>query len=127
MFMGFALFGVSMPVFLIGLLGQYIFSFKLGWLPVTGYETWKQMLMPAIVLGWNSAGTIARLTRSNLLETMKNDYIRTARAKGLKETAVVTGHALKNSMLPVITIMAIQIASLLSGAVITESILEFQE
>lgn len=122
MFMGFALFGVSMPVFLIGLLAQYIFSFKLGWLPVTGYETWKQLLMPSIVLGWNSAGTIARLTRSNLLEAMKNDYIRTARAKGLKESAVVTGHALKNSMLPVITIMAIQVASLLSGAVLTESI-----
>jgi peptide/nickel transport system permease protein len=121
-FMGFALFGVSMPVFLLGLLGQYIFSYKLGWLPVTGYESWKQLIMPATVLGWNSAGTIARLTRSNLLEAMKNDYIRTARAKGLKESGVVVGHALKNSLLPVITIMAIQIASLLSGAVITESI-----
>lgn len=121
-FMGFALFGVSMPVFLIGLLGQYIFSYKLGWLPVTGYESWKQLIMPATVLGWNAAGTIARLTRSNLLEAMKNDYVRTARAKGLNETGVVIGHALKNSLLPVITIMAIQVASLLSGAVITESI-----
>lgn len=122
MFMGFALFGVSMPVFLIGLLGQYTFSYKLGWLPVSGFESWKQLVMPALVLGWNSAGTIARLTRSNLMEAMKNDYIRTARAKGLKETGVVVGHALKNSLLPVITIMAIQIASLLSGSVITESI-----
>ncbi|MEL7650201.1 MAG: ABC transporter permease [Sedimentibacter sp.] len=122
LFMGFALFGVSMPVFFIGLLGQYIFSYRLGWLPVSGFENWKQLIMPALVLGWNSAGTIARLTRSNLLETMKNDYIRTARAKGLKETSVVVGHALKNSLLPVITIMAIQIASLLSGSVITESI-----
>lgn len=122
LFMGFALFGVSMPVFFIGLLGQYIFSYRLGWLPVSGFESWKQLIMPALVLGWNSAGTIARLTRSNLLETMKNDYIRTARAKGLKETGVVVGHALKNSLLPVITIMAIQIASLLSGSVITESI-----
>jgi peptide/nickel transport system permease protein len=122
LFMGFALFGVSMPVFLIGLLGQYTFSYKLGWLPVSGFENWKQLIMPALVLGWNSAGTIARLTRSNLLEAMKNDYIRTARAKGLKETGVVVGHALKNSLLPVITIMAIQIASLLSGSVITESI-----
>lgn len=122
LFMGFALLGVSMPVFLIGLLGQYTFSYKLGWLPVSGFESWKQLIMPAFVLGWNSAGTIARLTRSNLLEAMKNDYIRTARAKGLKETGVVVGHALKNSLLPVITIMAIQIASLLSGSVITESI-----
>lgn len=122
LFMGFALFGVSMPVFLIGLLGQYTFSYKLGWLPVSGFGSWKQLIMPALVLGWNSAGTIARLTRSNLMEAMKNDYIRTARAKGLKETGVVVGHALKNSLLPVITIMAIQIASLLSGSVITESI-----
>ncbi|WP_019228222.1 ABC transporter permease [Sedimentibacter sp. B4] len=122
LFMGFALFGVSMPVFLIGLLGQYTFSYKLGWLPVSGFGSWKQLIMPALVLGWNSAGTIARLTRSNLMEAMKNDYIRTARAKGLKETGVVVDHALKNSLLPVITIMAIQIASLLSGSVITESI-----
>lgn len=122
LFMGLALFGVSMPVFLIGLLGQYTFSYKLGWLPVSGFGSWKQLIMPALVLGWNSAGTIARLTRSNLMEAMKNDYIRTARAKGLKETGVVVGHALKNSLLPVITIMAIQIASLLSGSVITESI-----
>ena len=78
--------------------------------------------MPAIVLGWSSAGTIARLTRSSLLEIMKNDFVRTARAKGLKENSVVVGHALKNAMLPVVTMMAIQVASLLSGAVITESV-----
>ena len=80
------------------------------------------MILPAIVLGWSSAGTIARLTRSNLLEIMRNDYIRTARAKGLRERAVVVKHALKNAMLPVVTVMAIQVASLLSGAVITETI-----
>jgi peptide/nickel transport system permease protein len=78
--------------------------------------------MPAVVLGWSSAGTIARLTRSSLLEIMKNDFVRTARAKGLKESAVVVSHALKNAMLPVVTMMAIQVASLLSGAVITESV-----
>ena len=80
------------------------------------------MILPAIVLGWSSAGTIARLTRSNLLEIMRNDYIRTARAKGLRERAVVVEHALKNAMLPVVTVMAIQVAGLLSGAVITETI-----
>ena len=80
------------------------------------------MILPAIVLGWSSAGTIARLTRSNRLEIMRNDYIRTARAKGLRERAVVVKHALKNAMLPVVTVMAIQVASLLSGAVITETI-----
>jgi len=121
-FMGFALFGVSMPVFWIGLIAQYIFSYKLGWLPVAGFTSYKQLIMPAVVLGWSSAGTIARLTRSSLLEVMKNDYIRTARAKGLREISVVVFHALKNSLLPVVTMMAIQVASLLSGAVITESI-----
>jgi peptide/nickel transport system permease protein len=121
-FMSFSLMGVSMPVFWAALMLQYVFAFKLKMLPVSGYETWKHLLMPAVVLGWSSAGTIARLTRSSLLEIMKNDFVRTARAKGLKESAVVVGHALKNAMLPVVTMMAIQVASLLSGAVITESV-----
>ncbi len=122
LFMSGSLIGVSMPVFWAALLLQYIFAFKLGWVPVSGYRTLSHMILPAIVLGWSSAGTIARLTRSNLLEIMRNDYIRTARAKGLRERAVVVKHALKNAMLPVVTVMAIQVASLLSGAVITETI-----
>lgn len=121
-FMSFSLLGVSMPVFWAALMLQYVFAFKLKMLPVSGYETWRHLLMPAIVLGWSSAGTIARLTRSSLLEIMKNDFVRTARAKGLREMGVVVGHALKNAMLPVVTMMAIQVASLLSGAVITESV-----
>jgi len=121
-FMSFSLMGVSMPVFWAALMLQYVFAFKLKLLPVSGYESWKHLLMPAIVLGWSSAGTIARLTRSSLLEIMKNDFVQTARAKGLKESSVIVGHALKNAMLPVVTMMAIQIASLLSGAVITESV-----
>ncbi|MCR4429476.1 MAG: ABC transporter permease [Tepidanaerobacteraceae bacterium] len=121
-FMGFALLGVSMPVFWSALIMQYIFSMKLGLLPVSGFAGPKYIIMPAIVLGWSSAASIARLTRSSLLEVIRADYIRTARAKGLKEWQVVFHHALKNSMLPVVTIMAIQIASLLSGAVITESV-----
>jgi len=121
-FMGFALLGVSMPVFWAGLLMQYVFSLKLGWLPVSGFHGWKYVIMPAIVLGWSSAGTVARLTRSSLLEVMRNDYIRTARAKGLVEVFVLLKHAFKNSLLPVVTVMAIQVAGLLSGAVITESI-----
>jgi len=120
--MGFAFLGVSMPVFWSALLFQYIFSLKLGWLPVAGYTGAKYYIMPAIVLGWSSAGIIARLTRSSLLEIMRNDYIRTARAKGLKELAILFDHALKNSILPVVTVMATQVASLLSGAVITESV-----
>jgi peptide/nickel transport system permease protein len=121
-FMGFSLLGVSMPVFWSALLMQYIFALKLRWLPVSGFYGPSYVIMPAIVLGWYSAGVIARLTRSSLLEVMRNDYIRTARAKGLREIPVIFGHALKNSLLPVVTIMAIQVSSMLSGAVITESI-----
>lgn len=122
LFMGGALIGVSMPVFMTALFLQYTLAFKLKWLPVSGYDSLACMILPAIVLGWNSAGSIARMTRSNLLEVMQDDYIRTARAKGLREQGVIIGHALKNAMLPVVTMMALQISSMLSGAVITESI-----
>jgi len=121
-FMGFSLLGVSMPIFWSALLMQYIFAVQLKWLPVSGFYGYQYVIMPALVLGWSSAGVIARLTRSSLLEVMRHDYIRTARAKGLHETLVITRHALKNSLIPVVTIMAIQVASLLSGAVITEAI-----
>ena len=115
--MGFALIGISLPVFWLAMLLQWIFGYKLSLLPISGYSTWQHMVLPAIVLGWTSSGSIARLTRSSLLGVMKNDYIRTARAKGLLEGAVITRHGLKNSMIPVVTMMAMQFASLLSGAV----------
>jgi peptide/nickel transport system permease protein len=121
-FMGFSLLGVSMPIFWSALLMQYVFAVQLKWLPVSGFYGYQYVIMPALVLGWSSAGVIARLTRSSLLEVMRHDYIRTARAKGLHETFVIIRHALKNSLIPVVTIMAIQVASLLSGAVITEAI-----
>ena len=122
MFMGCALMGVSMPVFMTALILQYVFAFKLKWFPVSGYDSWKAMVLPAIALGWNSAGSIARMTRSNLVEIMQNDFIRTARAKGLMEKGVILKHALKNAMLPVVTMMALQFSSMLSGAVLTESV-----
>ncbi len=122
MFMGVSLIGVSMPVFWAALLFQYVFSYQLKILPVSGSDSWQSYILPAVVLGWSSAGTIARLTRSNLLEILQEDFIRTARAKGLKESGVIIGHAFKNALLPVVTMMAIQVASLLSGSVITESI-----
>lgn len=118
-FMGFSLFGVSMPVFWIGLILQNLFK---NVLPISGFSTWQHMILPTIVLGWQSSGTISRLTRSSLLEVMRNDYIRTARAKGLPGLLVITRHAFKNAIIPVITMMAIQLSSLLSGAVITETI-----
>jgi peptide/nickel transport system permease protein len=121
-FMTFSLMGVSVPVFWTALLLQLVFGYYLKILPINGYTTWRHMILPAIALGWASAGSVSRLTRSNLLEVMRNDFIRTARAKGLRELLVVARHALKNSMLPVVTIMALQISSLLSGAVITESV-----
>ncbi|MCF7935311.1 MAG: ABC transporter permease [Synergistales bacterium] len=122
LFMGFSLTGVSMPIFWSALLFQYVFALKLQWLPVAGFYGWQYVILPAIILGWSSAGLIARLTRSSLLDVMGNDYIRTARAKGVREVPVIVGHALKNSMLPVVTVMAVQVSTLLSGAVITESV-----
>jgi peptide/nickel transport system permease protein len=121
-FMAFSLIGVSMPVFWAALLFQYVFAYKLGWFDVSGVTSWKSYVLPAIVLGWSSAGTIARLVRSNLLEVLQEDFIRTAWAKGLAQSGVIVRHAFKNALLPVITMMAIQVASLLSGAVITESV-----
>ena len=122
LFMGVSLAGVSMPIFMVALLLQYLFAFKIKAFPLTLDGTFLSMILPAIALGWNSAGSIARMTRSSLLEVMQADYIDTARAKGLRKQAVILGHALKNSMLPVITMMALQFSSMLSGAVITESI-----
>ena len=117
--MGVSLFGVSMPVFWVALILQNTFK---NVLPVSWVKSWTGYILPTIVLGWSSAGRIARLTRSNLLEVLRNDYIRTARSKGLSPLKVITRHALKNALIPVITVMAIQISSLLSGAVITESV-----
>lgn len=122
LFMGVSLMGVSMPIFMVALFLQYLLAFKVKVFPLTQDGTWYSMLLPAVALGWNSAGRIARMTRSSLLEVMQADYIDTARAKGLRQKSVIVGHALKNSMLPVITMMALQFSSMLSGAVITESI-----
>lgn len=121
-FMAFSLAGVSVPIFMTSLFLQYMLSFKMKLLPLTSDGSLTSLILPAIALGWNSAGTIARMTRSSLIEVMQSDYIDTARAKGLSRGAVILGHALKNSMLPVITMMALQLSSMMSGAVITESI-----
>lgn len=120
--MVFALLGVSVPIFWSGLIFQLVFGFKLQWLPLSGFKDATYLIMPSIVLGWSSAAVIARLVRSSLLEVMRADYIRTARAKGLRDWLIITRHALRNSVLPVITVMALQVAGLLSGAVITESV-----
>ncbi len=121
-FMSFSLLGISMPVFMTALFLQYLLAFRFKVFALTSDGSWFSMILPAIALGWNSAGSIARMTRSSLLEVMQADYIDTARAKGLVGRSVILGHALKNAMLPVITMMALQLSSMLSGAVITESV-----
>lgn len=122
LFMGFSLAGVSVPIFMTALFLQYMLAFKVKLFPLTSNGSLKSLVLPAIALGWNSAGSVARLTRSSLIDVMQADYIDTARAKGLTRRAVILGHALKNAMLPVITMMALQLSSMMSGAVITESI-----
>ncbi len=122
LFMGLSLLGVSMPVFMVAMLLQYVFAYYLHWLPISGTDSWKGFILPAIALGWNSAGSVSRLVRSSLLEVLEEDYIDTARAKGRGQTGVLVLHALRNAMLPVVTMMAMQLAGLLSGAVITETV-----
>lgn len=116
------LLGISMPAFWMGLLLIIVFSLRLGWLPVAGYEGWRYLILPAATLAAAPAATIARLVRSSLLETLLQDYIRTARAKGVREAVVVLRHALKNGLVPVITVMGLQFGYLLGGAVIIESV-----
>ena len=122
LFMGVSLMGVSMPVFWAALLFQYFFAYRMNLVPVSGATSLSSYFLPSIVLVWSSAGTIARLTRSNLLEVLEEDYIRTAFAKGRSQSGVILHHAFKNALLPVVTMMAIQVASMLSGAVITETV-----
>ena len=122
LFMGFSLLGISLPVFMAAMLLQYVFAFRLRWLPISGADSWKSFILPAIALGWNSAGQVAQMTRTSLLETLGEDYIDTARAKGRGQMGVLVLHALRNAMLPVMTMMAIQLSGLLSGAVITETV-----
>lgn len=122
LFMGFSLLGVSVPVFMVAMVLQYFLAYRLKLLPISGVDSWQGYILPAIALGWNSAGSIARLTRSTLLEVLQEDYIDTARAKGHRQLSVITVHALRNALLPVITMMAVQLSSLLSGAVICETV-----
>ena len=123
LFMGVSLLGVSVPVFMVAMVLQYLLAYKLQLFPIpSGSAGLIGYVLPSIALGWNSAGSISRLTRSTLLEVLQEDYIDTARAKGYKQLPVIMRHALRNAVLPVITMMAVQLSSLLSGAVICETI-----
>jgi peptide/nickel transport system permease protein len=120
--MMFSLLGVSIPNFWLGPMLILLFSLVLGWLPVSGREGPLSLILPAITLGTALAAILARMVRSTLLEVLNEDYIRTARAKGLSESAVVIHHALRNASLPIITVLGLQLGTLLGGAVITEII-----
>jgi len=120
--MSLATIGRSLPIFWLALLLILFFAVELRWLPVSGRDGWSSLVLPALSLALVSAAEIARLTRSAMVEVLSNDYIRTATAKGLPQWIVVARHALGNAMNPVLTIVSLQFASLLGGAVVTETI-----
>lgn len=117
-----ALIGVSMPAFWLAIMLVMLFAVELGWLPAAGMGGVRHIVLPAIVLGTGSAGIIARMTRSTMMDVLRQDYVTTARAKGLTERVVVYLHALRNAMIPTVTVIGMQIGSLLTGAVLTESV-----
>ncbi|HCU07948.1 MAG TPA: glutathione ABC transporter permease GsiC [Clostridiales bacterium] len=118
--MSFALVGISMPTFWFGLILLYIFAFRLGWFPVSGYGTWQHLILPVIAVGFTDAAVTARMVRSSMLEVIGQDYIRTARAKGLKEGKVINKHALKNALIPIITLLGMRIGWIVGGSVTLE-------
>ncbi len=117
-----ALFGLSMPHFWLGIMLMLLFSVQLGWLPTSGRGTWLHLIMPATALGMSLMAMFARLTRSVMLEVLSLDYIRTARAKGLKERMVIGKHALKNALIPLVTVAGMQFGFLIGGTVIIETV-----
>jgi ABC-type dipeptide/oligopeptide/nickel transport system permease component len=117
-----ALLGVSVPSFWLGLLLIFVFSLRLGWFPAAGMGGLSHLVLPALTLGLWAAGIIARLTRSSLLEVLRQDYMVTARSKGISERAVLVRHAFRNALVPIVTIVGLQIGTMLSGAIIVETV-----
>ncbi|EFI69687.1 ABC transporter permease [Lysinibacillus sp. HST-98] len=117
-----ALLGISLPSFWLGILLMYVFSVQLHWLPVAGWDSAKHIILPAVTLGAGGAAIVARMTRSSMLEVVNQDYIRTAKAKGLKGYIIILKHALRNALIPVITVVGLQFGSLLGGTVLVESV-----
>jgi peptide/nickel transport system permease protein len=128
--MGFAVLGFSVPVFVVGYVLAYVVALELEWLPVQGYTpiargVWpwlENLILPSIALGFVYIALIARITRATMLEVLQQDYIRTARAKGLAQTPILFIHALKNASIPIVTVIGIGVALLIGGAVVTESV-----
>ncbi|MHC0038441.1 nickel ABC transporter permease [Pseudoneobacillus sp. C159] len=117
-----ALIGISLPSFWFGLMLMYFFSVKLQILPVAGWDSLRHVILPALTLGAGGAAIVARMTRSSMLDVIRQDYIRTARSKGLRERLIIYKHALRNALIPVITVVGLQFGSLLGGTVLVESI-----
>ena len=120
--MVFALLGISAPAFWLGFMLMMIFSVQLGWLPSAGYRTPAHLVLPALTLGTGAMAIVARMTRSSLLEVLRQDYVNTARAKGVREIVVICKHALRNAMIPTTTVVGLSFGSLLGGAVLTEMV-----
>ena len=124
----FALFGICMPNFLLALLLIFFFGVKLRWLPISGYDDpleemlpgLRSLVLPALTLGLALAAVVTRTLRSSMLDALSEDYVRTARAKGLSESSIIRGHVLKNALIPVVTVLGLQLGTLIGGAVITE-------
>ncbi|GBF10062.1 MAG: glutathione ABC transporter permease GsiC [Tepidibacillus sp.] len=117
-----AVSGISLPSFWLGLMLIQLFSVYLGWLPTSGFDSWKSLILPSLTLGSGVAAVIARFTRSSLMDILKEDYIRTGRAKGLHQQIVVWKHALRNAMIPVVTMTGLQFGFLLGGSVVVETV-----
>jgi ABC-type dipeptide/oligopeptide/nickel transport system permease component len=114
--------GVSMPLFWLGLLLILVFSFQMGWFPPAGQTGLRSLVLPSLSLGLISAGLVARLTRASMVETLVQGYVRTARSKGLRERMVIVRHALRNGLVPVLTMLGMQFGAMLAGAVVTETV-----
>lgn len=117
-----SLLGLCMPVFWIGLILIYFFSVSLRWFPVGGTGTWRHLVLPAVTMSAYTVATLARMTRSSMMEVLNEDYVRTARAKGLSFWAVVVRHGFRNSMIPIVTIFGMQVGQLMGGAILTETV-----
>jgi glutathione transport system permease protein len=118
--MTIAVSGISFPAFALGMLLMQIFSVKLGWLPTVGADSWRHYVLPSLTLGAAVAAVMARFTRASFVEVMQEDFVRTARAKGLKERTVITKHCLRNALIPVVTMMGLQFGFLLGGSIVVE-------
>ena len=118
--MTIAVSGISFPAFALGMLLMQIFSVQLGWLPTVGADDWKHYVLPSLTLGAAVAAVMARFTRASFVEVMQEDFVRTARAKGLKERTVIAKHCLRNALIPVVTMMGLQFGFLLGGSIVVE-------